>query len=558
MSTLLSMFGGFEQYFGARAANGTAVVRISKAAVFRLWSFYRESDVCTRCARVVTGQITRNLKIGGTWNRRHTLRPAYVELLRPTIAKFYGILFAVGMVPWKAVVVVDGSGRPQTIPRAISPIKGEFLTTWRDGVLVDIKFERDGCIDPRAAPYNVAWLDLYAPEEDGRPGSPLAGVLMHQRACLTAMNSEVLAATLAARPPLPLEYPTERITAEAFDDFSANGGGTQQREEDDRRIIGTMSRMRAAMAQTMAEAYGTKTGADPRAAGDTMLLPDTFAGTWPSEHPIGAYHGREVFIPPGCRVARPEGPRVLTDAKMWRTDGEDVLCNLFGIPVTLLHPESVSSRFKTSADEALRVARSMCIAGIADAAAAVEHAMNALYQVSDSVRLAAAAIAAKRRRPRTPPSGHEEAPVPQDPKALGLMQDDVPQHPADGGGTGDDDDAASHDSFDPVFVGENGRVDADAILQTNRYVLAVSFDDDMTPDDIRSYRADGYMSLDTAKRLLAEKIHVDPALFDGDGVPIAPVKRGAAAQPILPTADVKGPTPTKRQRREPEGDTKQP
>jgi hypothetical protein len=440
---------------------GLTPVTVDAHEIQNLLTYYYKDDVCVRCRNVLMGLIMCDLKIEGTWNDL-PMTEDYSELLRKPLILFLDLMITIGAVPYRPVVVHDRAGRPQTIPMPFQPEPGgQLVALWRGDVFTGMVYQSD---TGRIA--EVACSQLHPPDRTtGTPRSMLAGVEMRLDTCWRMENTEATAAATAARPPLVLVHAGEAMYAmSASDQYRLNGGGIVERDQADQAALNAQQQQRAKAAVAMGAAAAG--GNAPSAPGSRLFVPNTFTGEWPRGPALGAFYDNQHFVPAGYQVSRHEPPHVLSDSTKWRTMAEHVICNMFGVSITLLYPDSVSSRYKMSQLEAVTSTRGLAIWNITAAAHLLQSTLNAMFQGTDSLRMAMEVVINKRARPST---------------------------------------AAARDRL------------ARAVLKRNRYALRVSFGNRATAEEIGMLYGLGFMSLETAKQQFATKFGMSIDQLDGGG-----------------------------------------
>jgi hypothetical protein len=471
-----TLLDGVMGFFGPqRRPDGARRVDVDPGQIARLWSFYCHDDACGRCRNIIGGMIMSDMTIGVSWEGK-SLSKTYVDLLRQSFLMMFDCAIAIGFVAWRWDTAYDQSGQAQAIPYVLSPTSGRFYQFWKDDALVGMKFVAADAETMKWRTYDVAYLLPYAPDKTGMMRSALSNVIMRMFLSATAQNSEVQAATVRARPPLVVEQPSDAfLNGSAIDDFRDNGGTSIERAESDAAAVS----MQQGARERAAGAANAAAGSNADAPGSGLYVPDPFTGRWPGGQQRGPFFGNRIALPPGYKLARQEMPSSIVDSEKWRASSERVICNMFGISSTLLYPDSATSRFKSSVDDAVKITRSLALGNLRWVALMMQDVLNAMFQVTDSVRVALESITAARD--------------------AGAVPDKL------------------------------GKTAAREIARTNRYRVKVSFGHTATDTDLAELYHDGILTLDSYKRLIAKHYHLDPAVVDGDGVQIPLPTRAAAA-----------------------------
>jgi hypothetical protein len=489
------LFNDIHNLYGPRDLKGFHVVPIDPLYVHRLWSFYTHDDACGRCRNVIAGMLMSDVFINAKWEGRQ-LTKSYKDLLREPMITLLDCMLALGFAPWRWLTIRDSTGQNQAIPYVLTPTIGTFYTYWKDDVLVDMRFGVPADDSMAERLYNVSLLRVYAPDRTGAIYSPLSNVLMRMYLCATVQNSEVQAMGVCARPPLVLEQATDTwLGASAVDEYVDNGGATAARAERDAAAVAAQQLLRNRAGKAADDAAGSTTADAP---GSSLYVPDAFTGRWPTA-PRGPYYKNKCHLEAGYKLVHQELPRSLTDSEKWRASAERIICNMFGVSVTLLYPDNTSARYKTSTEEAVKITRTLAHANLTWAALMLEGILNAMFQEPDSMRIALEAIDAA--------------------KAVGAIPEKI------------------------------GKSAARAILKTNRYRIKVSFGHSASAEELKLMYYDGLFSLDNYKALMAQHYNMELTVMDGDGLPPNAVPATAAVgapAPAHPRPD--GAPPKKKQK----------
>jgi hypothetical protein len=464
--------------FGPARTNGVTRVGIDVGFVARLWTYFFRNDACGRCRNILAGMIASDLTIEATWETRSLTKP-YRDLLRMPLIPLFDHALALGFVAWKWTTQSDSSGQNQAVPCILCPTSGVFFAYFRRDVFLGMNFLTPGENSTEWNVYDVAVLEPYAPEITGMIKSPLANMLSRMFLCASVQNSEVEAQRTCARPPLVTEQPNDAfLKGSATEEFAENGGTTLERAEQDASAVEQQQRTREVTAQASMAASGGSTTSAP---GGTLCVPDEFTGRWPSAWQRGPFFENKEHLAAGKKLARQEMPKSIVDSEKWRMSAEGDICTMFGVSITLLHPDSASSRYKTSIDDATKITRSMSLANISWAARLLEIILNKMFQNTDSARIALEAIEAAR--------------------AAGAM---------------------------PSKIAEGA---AKAISRRNRYRIKVSFGDTATGEDLTRLYHDAAMSLKSYKLLESKHLNMDIEMLDGDGLPTVAATVSTAPAP---------------------------
>ena len=502
MSALASVLSWLYKPYSDKKYEGVSIEEIPVAEVHKLWTFYMLNDTCSRCRRLLNGIIAEELELSATWDGT-ALTQAYKDLLKMALVRFFDAMMAVGLVPWKRVVVADREGKPQSVPYVVCPTEGTFHTLWKDGVLVDVLFEMQHP-GGRSERCRVAYLGVFAPEPNSALRSLISGVIMRMYLCSCVQNSEVQAMAVAARPPLVLEQANDSLLGtSAIDDYVDNGGLSSGRAQHDSAAVAAQQRLRALAGQQMQAAAG---GSRTATSGSTQYVPDTFTGAWPPAQRAGPYNLNEHYLKPGIRLTRQELPHVLSDSSKWVQAAEHVICNMFGVSITLLYPDNASSKFRASVSEAVVVTRYLSMGNVRWAAQMLEDVLNEMFYVTDSARIAVAAVSAARQS-----GGRSKKRT----GALGGGSDagDADADRALSSGHGDGDGQLA-----TVSATEKA---AKLIAKKNRYKISVSYGHTASGEDLAVLYRAGIITLADYKELVSVHYTLDKRYLRGDGVPVA-------------------------------------